>query len=254
MTQDKILDKLTKLKAHAESAAAIGNTAEAEAFASMINTMLLRHELSMEDIPTDRQQAEDPIIEQRIDPRMHGLKYSRSRIGWQERLADVVAEAHMCRLLIHSGTNYVTFVGTKSHVAVAEHAYGVLAGAADRMSTAARDAYWREHRNDPGFESGNYRAAWLRGFISRIAERFREARRKEVAQAPSSSTALVRLNQALVRASNYIDKNYKRKITSARIGRGIGRGERDGRRAADAMKIGQQGVGTSKSAGMIGGK
>lgn len=241
MTTDKILDKLAKLRAARDGEAKIGNQAAADAFAGMINKMLLEHELSETDIPLPADQ--DPIVEQMFDPRAHGMKFSNTRVAWQETLAGVVAYAHLCKILVHSGSNYVTFVGTKSHVAVAEYAFVVLVRAADEMSKKARDDYWRQYRNDPDFESGNFRASWLRGFIGRIAERFREIREAEVQAAPSSSTALVRLNQALVRANDYI-KNMEgvKKALAVRMRRGNAEGMVEGRKAADRMDIGRRGV------------
>jgi hypothetical protein len=50
MTQEKILDKLGKIKAHMESAQEIGNEAEAQAFAAMLQSLLLKHKLEMTDI------------------------------------------------------------------------------------------------------------------------------------------------------------------------------------------------------------
>jgi 1,6-anhydro-N-acetylmuramate kinase len=50
MTQEKILEKLGKIKAHMESAQEIGNEAEAQAFASMLQNLLTKHKLEMTDI------------------------------------------------------------------------------------------------------------------------------------------------------------------------------------------------------------
>lgn len=242
MTTDKILDKLAKLKAMRDSEAAIGNQAAADAFAGMINTLLLKHELSEVDIPLRKDAPEEPIVEHLVDPRLHGIKFSNSRVGWQEALAAIVADAHLCKILVTSGTNYVTFVGTRQHVAVAEYAYVVLVNAAVKMSKEARDAYWRENRKRDDFESGNFRAAWLSGFISRIRERFAEARRREVASVANPGTAMIHLSKALVRAEAYIKERYKTKAAGIGVGRGCDEGRIAGRRAADAMAIGQRGM------------
>ena len=244
MTQEKILDKLSKLRAARDGEAKLGNSAAAEAFAGMINRMLLEHELSEIDIPL-RGNNEEPIIELLVDLRAHGIKFSKSRIGWQETLAQVVARAHLTKILVTQGTNYITFVGTKSHATVAEYAYGVLVNAADRMSVEARQKYWNENRYKPDFDSGNYRAAWLSGFIQRIAERFDEARRTEVAALgpASTGTALIRLDQQLVRAQDYIKaKAGMRNVREARMSSGISVGREAGRRAADNMAIGRKGI------------
>lgn len=241
MTTDKILDKLAKLKAARDGEAQIGNSKAAEAFAEAINRLLLQHELSEADIPMPGA-PEEPIVELLADLRAHGIKFSKVRIGWQEALARVVARAHLCKFLVTPGTNYVTFVGTKAHAEVARYAYGVLASAADRMSNEARDEYWRLHRNDPDFRSGNYRAAWLHGFIERISERFQEALKHEAAATGSSSTALIRLQGALVRAEAYVKERYSHKASATHMQTGISKGREEGRRAADAMRLGQRGV------------
>lgn len=244
MTADKVLDKLSKLKAARDGEAKLGNSATAESFAEAINRLLLQHELSEVDIPLSGAQ-EEPIVELFVDLRAHGIKHSRVRIGWQEALARIVARAHLCKFLVHQGSNYITFVGTKPHATVAEYAYGVLAASADRMSKVARDVYWKEHRDDPDFQSGNFRAAWLSGFIERIAQRFEEARRAEVKAAGNSSTALMRLDQALVRAQQHVSDRYKGKARSATMATGCSAGRNEGRAAADRIALNRKGVGAS---------
>lgn len=240
MTIDKILDKLAKLKASREGEAAIGNQAAADAFALAINHLLLKHELSEVDIPTNA--VEEPIVEQMVDPRAHGIKFSKSRVGWQERLAKIVGEAHLCKFLVRSGTNYITFVGTKGHCAVVEYAYVTLVNAAVKMSKDARDAYWRENRKRDDFEAGNFRAAWLGGFIARISERFDEAKRQEVAAADNPGTAMIHLSKALTRAEAHVEKKYKRKAAVITVGYGCAAGREAGRAAANAIAIGQRGM------------
>ncbi|MES2360014.1 MAG: hypothetical protein V4529_16865 [Gemmatimonadota bacterium] len=249
---DKILDKLSKLKASREGEAALGNSAAAEAFAEAISRLLLQHELSEADIPIGGVKDE-PIVEQLVDLSAYGIKRNHARIGWQEALARIVAPAHLCRFLVHSGSNFITFVGTREHVVVAEYAYGVLAAAADRMSFAAREQWWKDECGGQHLESNGFRASWLSGFVQRIAERFREARKREVEQAANSSTALMRLDGVLARAQRHVDEKYKRKTAAASTGGANAAGYRAGRDAADSMKIGQRGVGSNNSK-QIGGK
>jgi hypothetical protein len=252
MTTDKILDKLSKLKASRDGEKAIGNSAAAaEAFAEAINRLLLAHELSEVDIPVAGKLAEDPIIEVSVNLESHNIKRTRVRIGWQEAMARIVAKAHLCKFLIHVGSNRITFVGTKANATVAEYAFGVLTSSADRMSWAAREEWWKEECGGQHLESGNFRAAWLHGFVTRIQERFDEARRKEVAATASSSMALVKLENALVRAQQYVSEKYTGKTAAAHMGTGNSAGYRAGRQAADNMKLGQKGVTGSSSQRLI---
>lgn len=247
---EKILDKLSKLKASREGEAAIGNMAAAEAFASAINRLLLQHELSEADIPLGGVVKDEPILELLVDLSQFGIKNVGTRIGWQEALARVVASAHLCHFMVQKGSNRIWFVGTQQHVAMAEYAYGVLASAADRMSFQAREDWWKAECGGQHLKSNGFRASWLSGFVQRIAQRFREARVKETAGA--TSTALMRLDQALVRAQAHTTAKYKTTASAASAGGANSAGYQAGRAAADAMKIGQKGVGTSTTKGRIG--
>jgi hypothetical protein len=241
MTTDKVLDKLSKLKAAQDGEARLGNSAAAEAFAGAINRLLLQHELSEVDIPLGGVK-DDPIVEVLVNLWAHGIKRSRVRVGWQEALAQIVAEAHLCKFLVTPGTNNITLVGTKAHATVAEYAYGVLAASADRMSKDARNVYWRENRDEPDFEAGNFRAAWINGFVGRIAERFREARQAEVRATGNASTALIRLDQALVRSQSYVKERYTGKASAVHMAGGCSEGRAAGRAAADGIALGRKGV------------
>lgn len=237
---DKVLDRLSKLKAAQESEAKIGNSAAAESFAAMINSMLLKHELSEIDIPLGAK--EEPVIEVHADLVAAGIKQTRMRVGWQEILAAVVADAHLCKILVYPRSNRLTFVGTKAHATVAEYSYGVLAAAADRMSIEARGLWWKEECGGKHLESGNYRAAWLSGFVGRIAQRFAEVRRAEVRATGNASTALIRLDGALVKTQNYISEKYKKTAAPVSLGTGNRSGRDAGRAAADKIQLGQKGI------------
>lgn len=245
MTTDRILEKLAKLRATQESEAKLGNTNATEAFASMISAMLIKHELSEVDIPLTLEK-EEPIVEVLVDCDAYSIKKTRMRVGWQEALAHVVAPAHLCEFLVCVGSNRITFVGTKVNATVAEYAYGVLAASAARMSSEAREEWWREKCGGQHLESGNFRAAWISGFVERIAERFREAREIEI-KASGSSTALIRLDKQLVRAKNYVNDKYKKTYAATSMGAGNDEGYEAGREAANRMAIGRKGIDTSTS-------
>ena len=67
MTDGKILEKLGKIKNHMESAKEIGNEAEAQAFAAMLQTLLLKHKLSLTDVEYASEMKDEPIVEKRPD-------------------------------------------------------------------------------------------------------------------------------------------------------------------------------------------
>ncbi len=272
--RDKVLAKLVKMQAQKEGEAALGNTAAAEAFASAINRMLIEHELNPSEIDYARTQDRDPVIEMWAKLQTYGVKSVKSRVAWQEALANVVARAHLCKFLIRRGTNDIAFVGTKSHATVAEYSFGVLVAAAEKMSYKARHDYREGLRREHGIASGHslkgvnegfgFREAWLAAFTSRIAERFDEARKAAVAAADASvpggtSTALIRLDGQLVRAQKFIDDKFAgRRIryasSLARLDSNNAAGREHGRAAADRMAIGRKAMNSAVGPKLIGGR
>lgn len=269
----KLLKKLVKMQAQREDAARRASEGhenaqeEAEAFASMINKMLIENELNPTDIDFARASDQDPVIEIKANLIEYGVKKVKQRVGWQSLLARVVADAHLCSYLIQSGTNNIWFVGTKSHATVAEYVFGTLVKLAEKMSEQARRDFRNQCRRDcnytkmDGFpEAYGYREAWLNGFISRMRERFVKAREEAVKDAQerqlrdlgvtdlppgTECTALIRLSGALVKVRKYINDKYSRgkKVSSLTAKyRHNERGFSAGRAAADKMTIGRRAV------------
>ena len=262
----KILRKLVKLQAARDSEAAIGNAEAAEAFAGMINKMLVENELSPSDIDYARRDADDPVIELEVHKAAYGIKHKKSRIAWEEKLARIVANAHLCSFLIRTGRNDIIFVGTKSHATVAEYAYGTLVPAAEKL---ADKEYYNYHmglrrRGEDIRLARGFRPAWLDAFVSRIDERFKDARKAAVAASvtnPGDHTmALMRLDKALVKTREYIDDKFGRRgkgknrfVAALNGGARYHKDGREwGRAAADRMTIGQRGVTGGKSIGSLG--
>jgi len=258
--KQRIIDKLIKMQASRDGEAAIGNTAAAEAFAGAINRMLIEHELNPSDLDYARATDNDPIIEMRVDLTKYRIEKKRSRIAWQESLARIVANAHLCTFLLRSGSNDIWFVGTKSHATVAEYVYGTLVPAAAAMCYKAYHEYGLEgvaefgkwKAREPGFNE-----AWTAAFVQRIGERLAEARKAAVTQAAADvpggeSQALMRLGGAMVKVQQYIDNRFKGRRGASPLQRISSRhteGAKRGRAAADAMPIGRKGVTGGTSSG-----
>lgn len=258
MEREKVLDKLVKMIAQRDSEEKLGNAAAADAFAGAINRMMLEHEITAVDVDRAASAEDDPVVEVVLDFEARGVDRVRRRVAWQEGLARVVARGHLCRFLVCPGSNRVWFVGVQSHAVVAEYVYGLLVRSAAKMAEEEYVAFFRALQRDPGRDVGEargFKAAWLDAFVSRIAERLREARAAAVAASASagvsSSTAIVRLDQSLARVDAYM-----KETRGERRGRGVdalnaaGRanaeGRAAGRAAADRVAL-QKGVGGAKS-------
>jgi hypothetical protein len=246
MTQDKLLDKLGKIKRMAEGAAAIGNEAEAQAFAAMLQKLLLDHKLQMTDIEYANEMKEEPIIEHRPDMTFSGrrrvykdfpdVEIVNQRREWVEMLASIVANAYSCKILVTPGTSIITFVGHKSNVAICEFLFLTMLRSADKMSTNAAKKFRAEQRRNnggPGNTQKGFRESWLHGFCSRISQRLQEARAADY----TGSMALVRVNKEALAVNDYMSKFKK----IAAPGKGLGHfnvnGYEAGKRAANDINI-----------------
>jgi len=264
MAPEQLLDKLAKLKRHADSAKAIGSLAEAETFAAKFQQLLLQHKLEATDIELEQQERAEPVGHHRIDySKYPDVKVRNARVQWIERLASIVARAHFCRILIHHGSSRITLVGRKSDAAVAEYMLVTLQRAAERLADAAYAEFTVEcvkecavcgrdkgshfhagHQFVPNWaRARGYRGAFIQSFIIRLHERFQAERR---AAETSTSTALVRLNTADQAVETFMAKGkYEKASALSRPVSSNQEGHRDGRAAADRVNIKANAVGTS---------
>ena len=210
----KIISKLAKIKAHAESAKEIGNEAEAEHFAAMLQQLLLRHKLEMTDLEYAKEMQSEPIIEnhmpttirnnKRVYTAYPDVEVTSRQIGWVEQLAATVAEFNACRILIYGGSSKIGFVGHKSNVMITEYLFITLLRSADKLSSKAAMKMRREWRakHGVGCTPPGYRESFLAGFIRRIYERLQS----ETASYSNNSMAIVRVNKEAVEVKNYMTK------------------------------------------------
>jgi hypothetical protein len=236
MTEEKILEKLAKIKAHAESARQIGSEEEAQAFAEMLQRLLLRYNLAMSDVEFERHEREEPIEQHRVD--WQDVKVRKMRVAWIEHLAGIVARAHFCRIVVHSHSSVISLVGRISSVKVAEYMLVVLVRTIEKLSHDA--AYRGFNGANPELRGKGFRAAYTAAFVQRLAERFDEERKSTEA---TSSTALVRLNKEDQAVKDWMkermDNGMFKKSSIVRGARSDGNAEgwRQGRKAADDVNL-----------------
>ena len=240
--QEKLLDKLAKIQAHAESAKKIGNEAEAEAFATMLQQLMLRHKIAMTEVQFADLDKDEPIHHHRMDYNEGGVPLKKARSGWQERLASIVARAHFCRVTVSRGSSRINLVGRESDCAVAEYTFMVLARAIARIAKKSHEQfYYQCVKSGCPHHAAGYKRSFIDAFVGRIRQRFREE--KEQAKA-TSSTALVRVETANKAVSDYMDDKYRVKANGlSRNTRFNKDGATNGRAAADNVNLNGKAVG-----------
>jgi hypothetical protein len=257
MVAEKLLDKLAKLRRHADSAKEIGNEAEAQAFAEMFQRLVVEHKVNVSDIEYSQLETEEPVGRHYINYQKHEIPLKRKRIDWVESLAGVVAQAHFCRILVTLGSSRITLVGRKSDCEVAEYVLVTLQRAAEKMAKKAYYKYWFElfeicsrcggqkssHSGSHEFVSSTskaagFKASWLEAFVSRLAQRYREQKQGYT----GDSMALVRVNRAEKAVIEWMEETFGDKKSKAGALSGNRRwnseGNRQGRAAADALDLG----------------
>lgn len=246
----KLLDRIRKLHAKAESAKAIGNEAEAMAFAQGVAKMLNKYRLSLDDLAMEALERDEPIEGEWTDGR--GGKLAQ----WYEQLASVVARAHFCRCLFSTRASDSLFlVGRSTDRKIANFVIVALARTADELSDKAARQFRKQQRREVGkttYDNKNYRTAWLTGFVERIAERYREeTERTEREQKATGGTSLVLVQtKSLAQIDQYIKASV---VTVSRRGpkakhAGINAsevGRQHGRAAANSANIRGTGLGAS---------
>jgi hypothetical protein len=235
---EKIIDKLKKLHNMAEGAAAVGNEAEAQAFAEAFQRMLNQHKLSMSDIDWNNLAKEEPVAEHHIDfTKYPDFETKRSTIQWESILAAIIAEAHYCQIIRYIGTNRFLLVGRKSDAEVAEYTIMTLLRAADKIAVREYGAYYRKCQAAGDVtRARGFKDAFLLGFINRIKERYDLARNGD-----GTSTALVRIAREKKAVEDFMQAKREagnlKSLQSRKRWSFNEAGRRRGREVADGMDL-----------------
>jgi hypothetical protein len=264
--QDKLLDRIRKLHAKAESAKHMGSMEEAQSFAAKVQEMLLKNRLEMSDLEMTEMEASEPIEEHVVSPDpTDTLKAKNKRVAWVERLAGIVAEAHFCKILVMRGSVYIWLVGRKSDREVAQWVIQWLTPYLWKLSHREMMlARKREKAAGRYYGARGFRAEFIAGFLDRLRERYRAERghvveemKQLAAQSSAGSqigTALVRLDTADKQVAAYVDQKYKRKASAVRMTRTSNRSGYDaGRAAADKVDLNRRGLGEGSSSKYLNG-
>lgn len=241
---EKIIDKIRKLHAHAESAQKIGSEQEAQAFAQMVNRLLNQHRLELTDIQFEEQRKNEPVGEAEIDFRRHGDSYrgkktewreKHQRIEWIEKLAGIVARAHSCQIMVLEKSNRLWLAGTETNRQIAEYVLITLMRAAEKLSWDEYAKFFYKSRDEGHVtRARGFRHAWLIGFIDRIDERFAEEKQKM--RGHPTGTALVRYDRERMDVQEFLKNKGRAKNTPTRSVHNL-HGIVAGRQKADEMNL-----------------
>jgi len=211
-TPEKLLDKIRKLHAKAESLNNLGNKEEAALFASKVQELLTQHKLEMDVLEFEEMEQDEPIGDELIETSPTGHK--KARIAWREQLVNSVAQAHYCRILVYPGSSKVVLVGRPTDRAVATYMIQTLVGLAEVLADAAYVKHFYEMKALGNVRKARgYRPAFLVGFVNTIRKRYHDEAEALKTKAEGTGLSLVRLDQEREKVKQYADTLSSGKAT-----------------------------------------
>jgi len=216
---DKILEKLAKLKAMQESACEIGNEAEAMAFASRIQTLLFKYKIGMAELESFS--LEDPdsfeVDQQYFTWEGAGISGSSKRSSWLEKLALFVCHYNNCKILVNRGSNAVFIVGTEESRAVVSYLLNMLAKFGKReMEAGYRKAYYEAKKQNATYLMKGWKKSFINAYVSRVGQRMKEDHDRMKAEEVSERGLMV-LDKEISAVDDYIH-NMKNLTEAKSIG------------------------------------
>jgi hypothetical protein len=202
-----ILTKLQKLIAHEQSARSVGNIAEAAAFASKIQELLLAHNLDMSDVKGAEHSQEDNVVG---DDFVASTRKTRTGHSvWMENLASASARSMFCKFMIETRSNTYIFVGTKENRTAAIYMYNYLKATAEELNKKDLKAYREAH---PGVyvNSALFRNGFVHGFTTAVRERLLE----NIARLQTSPEGFALVLRRTADVQKYVDLRSRGKAKS----------------------------------------
>jgi len=124
MEIEKVLDKLRKLQRLYNSATKINNEGEAAAAAEMIQRLLIKYNLTMEEVGTDEQKKSANEIKECT---VSGFTHTSIGGAWEYRLWDCLCKHNFCRCYMY-GNSYkrLILLGNSENIEVVKWMFDML--------------------------------------------------------------------------------------------------------------------------------
>lgn len=175
----KVIERIKKLHAMAESAREVGNLAEAEAFMEGVAKTLAKHNMEQSVLSMDIRELTDPLSSTGCAGATE--RGSDKPQEWCMDLAGSVAYAHFSVMHYSVASSYVFFYGRQTNIDTARSMYTYLRDMAEREGMKA----WRKQRRATvaaygghvrGEDDIGWYLAWLEGFAREVGRRYQAMR------------------------------------------------------------------------------
>lgn len=247
-TNSPIIEKLRKLIEHEKSARQLGSMAEAEAFTSKIQELLMAYNLELAHITPEEEAEEGEIGQEFVRGEDFGGGYGSRRVDWLEHLASAVARNCFCKSLIVTGSNTQVFVGLPLNRSSAIQTFKYLAGAAQQIANTDLEIFKLSAGYLVSWDKRSEARLWKRsfpiGFASAISSRVAKTR-KDLTSGSEGDAGLVLVKKTEESIAAWMEDNVTRKPAAAIGGKvgsgyasGFNRGNSIGLRAAAGLTAG----------------
>lgn len=227
---NSILEKLRKLKNIEEGARSVGGFEEAANAAGKYQDMLLKYNLSEEQVKSHRMEQKIRMLESILDCKRYEMMHTT---GWVEKLVKAVAHSCMCRVVNLKSVGKVnkSILGEEHNVASALY---IIEQLVSKISIALEFARKR------GEFGGETRAVFSRGFLIGAVDAIitkLNAQERDVAK-PNTEMGLMVINKRELATRFMMDKyKHLRTVGEKKVSNGSQFGYMKGHEAGSNMDI-----------------
>ena len=236
---ERVLERIAKLMQMADG----GTQHEAENAAKMAQKLLMKHNLSMDDVNTDIDEKERAVMDDRFNMRD---VWKKAEGNWIAILYNQVAINNLCKIITHSGGRWkdITIIGTKANVSMVQFT-------CQQLIPRLRKAEQNEWKNYNGYDKrGKFRRGFLIGATVGVGQQL-EAQLRQMKQEDKNVEGLVIYSDKAVQ--EYMDNKWKNLGKARRSSTSSNDGFQSGKAVGRNMSIHRGVGGTSTSyGGMLG--
>ena len=217
---DKVLKTLRQLKNMYEGAKKINSEGEAAAAAAAIQRLLLKYNLSMEQVDMNEPEA-DPILKENVS----GYTYKSIGGDWEMYLTSVLCRHNFCRCLLYGTIQKLVIVGKRENIETVKWLRDMLSERYVNFSKAKYKEYLASGEYYKPMSKDRYQRGYLKGCAAGLDAKLTEEEEKDKKQDVefgTKVTALVVRNDAAI--DNFIANTWGK----------LGKGRRSSTRATGA--------------------
>lgn len=224
---EKIINKIKKLAAKAESANEIGNIEEAAAFSAKVNEMLTQYNLDMAELGTGSEEeiGDEKFLDMNLDYRWKVnlltvlCEYNYCKVVYYKHFKDVRYNRHG-RYTVYEKEKSVSIIGRPDNVEVVRYLYSMLVSQFQTIAGTAWRAYLKDVRKqliEMGYTSQEmvykdpakytnvtsahiYKTSFYKGAVAGVLKKLKEQMEKAEQKHGQKMTDLMVVNNAAVQA------------------------------------------------------